>query len=239
MTHDAPAEPLLREQVDYYRARAGEYDDWWERRGRYDHGPEWNARWRAEVQAARDALARFRPAGEVLELACGTGWWTAELARYAGRVTALDASPEVLALNRARVGGAAVRHVQAEIFGWRPDQRYDTVFFSFWLSHVPPERFAAFWDTVRAALRPGGRVFFLDSLRAETATDTGGRLPDTGSTVAERRLADGRAFRIVKVFYDPAELPARLRELGWEVEVRTTGEYFLVGSGAPAAEGGA
>ncbi|HEV2733746.1 MAG TPA: class I SAM-dependent methyltransferase [Longimicrobiaceae bacterium] len=97
MTHDAPPEPLLREQVDFYRARAGEYDDWWERRGGYDHGPAWNARWRAEVPAARDALARFRPAGEVLELACGTGWWTAELARYADLVTALDASPEALA----------------------------------------------------------------------------------------------------------------------------------------------
>jgi SAM-dependent methyltransferase len=231
MTHDAPAGPLLREQVDYYRARAGEYDEWWERRGRYDHGPGWNARWRAEVQAARDALARFRPAGEVLELACGTGWWTAELARHADRVTALDASPEALALNRARVGGAHVRHVQADIFSWRPDRRYDAVFFSFWLSHVPPERFDAFWDAVRAALRPGGRVFFLDSLRPETPADPDG----SGGVVAVRTLGDGRTFRIVKVFYDPAELRARLRGLGWEVEVGTTGEHFLVGSGAPSA----
>ncbi|HEU0079167.1 MAG TPA: class I SAM-dependent methyltransferase [Longimicrobiaceae bacterium] len=239
MTQDAPAGPLLREQIDYYRARAGEYDEWWERRGRYDHGPEWNARWRGEVQAARDALARFRPAGEVLELACGTGWWTAELARYADRVTALDASPETLALNRARVEGASVRHVQAEIFSWRPDRRYDAVFFSFWLSHVPPERFAAFWDTVRAALRPGGRVFFVDSLRTETSTAADHQLPGAGGTVAVRSLNDGRSFRIVKVFYDPAELRARLRGLGWEVEVETTGEYFLVGSGAPAAGEGA
>lgn len=237
MTHDDdPAGPLLREQADYYRARAGEYDEWWERRGRYDHGPGWNARWRAEVQAARDALARFRPAGEVLELACGTGWWTAELARHADRVTALDASPETLDLNRARVQDARVRHVQADIFSWRPDRRYDAVFFSFWLSHVPPERFGAFWDTVRAALRPGGRVFFLDSLRAETSTSADQRLPEAGGTVAVRTLGDGRSFRIVKVFYDPAELRARLYGLGWEVEVATTGEYFLVGSGAPAGE---
>lgn len=238
MTPDAPAEPLLREQVDYYRARAGEYDEWWERRGRYDHGPEWNARWRAEVRAARDALARFRPAGEVLELACGTGWWTAELARHAGRVTALDASPEALAINRARVGTERVRHVRAEIFGWTPDRAYDAVFFGFWLSHVPPERFAAFWGTVRAALRPGGRVFFVDSLRPETPADADGRpLPGEDETVAVRRLDDGRSFRIVKVFYDPAELRARLRGLGWEVEVGTTGDFFLLGSGAPAARG--
>ncbi len=238
MTHDATAEPLLREQLDYYRARAAEYDAWWERRGGYDHGAGWNARWRAEVRAARDALARFRPAGHVLELACGTGWWTAELVKHADRVTALDASPEVLALNRARVGTGRVRHVRAEIFGWRPDRRYDAVFFSFWLSHVPPERFTAFWDTVRAALRPGGRVFFLDSLGPETPADADGRpLPGAHGTVAVRRLADGRAFRIVKVFYDPAGLRERLRGLGWEVEVGTTGEFFLLGSGAPAARG--
>ena len=65
------------------------------------------------------------------------------------------------------------------------------------------------------------------------------RLAGAGGTVAVRSLNDGRSFRIVKVFYDPAELRARLRGLGWEVEVGTTGEYFLVGSGAPAAGEGA
>ncbi len=81
-----------------------------------------------------------------------------------------------------------------------------------------------------------GRVFFLDSLRPEPPADADGR---ARGTVAVRELGDGRVFRIVKVFYEPAELRARLRRLGWEVEVETMGELFLLGSGAPPARAGA
>jgi hypothetical protein len=70
---------------------------------------------------------------------------------------------EVLELAPERVGaGARVRFVQADLFGWRPDRRYDVVFFAFWLSHVPPERFESFWALVAECLTPGGRVFFVD-----------------------------------------------------------------------------
>jgi demethylmenaquinone methyltransferase/2-methoxy-6-polyprenyl-1,4-benzoquinol methylase len=110
--------------------------------------------------------------------------------------------------------------------------RYDAVFFGFWLSHVPPERFAAFWALVRAALAPGGRVFFVDSLAPETERDAD-RHATPADPVAVRRLDDGREFRIVKVFYAPAELEARLAELGWQVEVRATATHFLYGRGAP------
>ena len=52
-------------------------------------------------------------------------------------MTAVDAAPEVLAINRARVGDASVRYVEADLFDWSPDQRYDACVFAFWLSHVP------------------------------------------------------------------------------------------------------
>ena len=118
--------------------------------------------------ASPPELRRFGPKGRVLELACGTGLWTVELARHAAGITAVDASPEVLDINRARLQETLpevpVRYVRADLFDWRPEEAYDVAFFGFWLSHVPPGRFAAFWDLVRAALRPGGRAFFVDSL---------------------------------------------------------------------------
>ena len=172
----------------------------------------------------------------MLELACGTGLWTVELARYADRVVAVDASSEVLEVNRARLEEtphrAAVRHVRADLFDWRPDETYDAAFFGFWLSHVPPERFVDFWDLVRSALRPDGRVFFVDSLSAETSIEKERyrRAPEDYTTI--RRLDDGREFRIVKIFYEPGELSDRLRGLGWDVRVETT-EHLLYGSGAP------
>jgi SAM-dependent methyltransferase len=98
----------------------------------------------------------------VLELACGPGVWTGQLLRWATDVTAVDGSPEMLAVAAARVGSDRVRFIQADLFGWRPDRRYDVVFIGFFLSHVPAERFAPFWSLVADALKPGGRVFFAD-----------------------------------------------------------------------------
>lgn len=218
-------------QIAYYRARAGEYDEWFRRDGRYDRGAEANAQWAEEIGQVSDALAAFNPVGDVLELAAGTGWWTQRLAQYAASVTAVDASPESLAINRGKLGDTPVRYVEADLFDWQPDRQYDVVFFSFWLSHVPPEQFDAFWGLVRACLKPQGRVFFLDSRYEETSTAADHRLEGQDATTTLRRLNDGREFRIVKVFYRPDDLAARLTALGWNVEMRTTPSYFLYGAG--------
>jgi demethylmenaquinone methyltransferase/2-methoxy-6-polyprenyl-1,4-benzoquinol methylase len=218
---------LLDEQIAYYRARAHEYDEWFFRTGRYDRGEEFRREWNAEIETVEAALRELRPFGRVLELACGTGLWTRRLVESAESVTAVDASGEVIALNRRRVGSDAVRYLQADLFEWRPSERYDFVFFGFWLSHVPPPHFEAFWSLVRAALAPGGTVFFVDNKRNFTSLDHQQFVGE--DYVVERELNDRRRFRVVKVFHDPESLEAKLGELGWQADVRAAGEFFLYG----------
>ncbi len=226
---------LLREQTEYYKARASEYDEWFYRQGRYDRGAELNRHWYTEVETLRNALGKFKPAGEVLELACGTGIWTCELLKYASMVTAVDAAAEMLATNRQKTGANNVNYVHANLFDWKPDRKYDVVFFAFWLSHVPPERFKAFWKLVAAALKPNGRFFLIDSLYESTSTARDHQLEGRQSTSVTRRLNDGREFRIVKVFYNPAELAAKLTSLGWRSTISKTPSYFIYGEGTKAA----
>ena len=223
---------LVESQMAYYRARAGEYDQWFFRQGRYDLGPEQRSRWFQEIAIVRTALREEARDADVLELACGTGLWTCHLAEHNRRVVAVDASPEVLAINRERVRSPNVEYVEADIFSWRPTNLFDVVFFSFWLSHVPPERFDAFWDSVKMVLKPGGRAFFVDSLFEQSSIPQDHGLPDR-SGVVRRRLNDGREFDIVKVFYDPANLEHRLVERGWSGSVRTTGTFFFYGLMTP------
>ena len=112
---------LLREQIAYYRARATEYDEWFVRQGRYDRGPEHREAWLGEVAVVEAALEQALPSGGVvLELACGTGWWTSRLAARHQRVMAVDASPEVIAINRDRVKSDHVDYVVADLFEWVP-----------------------------------------------------------------------------------------------------------------------
>jgi SAM-dependent methyltransferase len=229
-----PHDHLLDEQVAYYRARAPEYDEWWERRGRFDRGRELNAVWSAEVAELEATIDAMGPFGDTLELACGTGIWTRRLRSRAESLTAVDASGEMIGINRARVGDPSIEYVTADLFAWSPPRRFDSVFFSFWLSHVPPERFAPFWDLVGRALVPGGRAVFIDNRWIESATSLGGRLGDRDSTSVERQLNDGRWYRIVKVFYNPAELEERLGDLGWQAHVAGTAQYFIYGEASPS-----
>jgi len=227
---------ILDQQIDYYRARAGEYDEWWFRTGRYDRGPEWNARWRADVGEVEGAVERWleaRRPQNALELACGTGLFTRLLAPKVGRLTAIDASPEVLAINRGRVTGGNVEYVQADLFAWQPRERYDAVFFSFWLSHVPDERFAPFWKIVGTALAPSGAAYLVDSAFDPTSTAKDHPLPERDAGIVTRRLNDGREFRIVKLFYDPAALAAKLARVGFASDIRQTAQYFIYGEARP------
>ncbi len=212
---------LLGEQIAYYRARANEYDGT-EPLAEGDDGP-----------ALRAALQRFEPRGSVLELACGTGRWTEELARYATRLTAVDASDEMLALNRARLADADVSYVAADLFTWSSSERYDVVFFSAWLSHVPPQRFAQFWELVGSCLNDRGRVFVIDELPAVARLER--PLPDAVAPAVQRRLTTGDRFRAVKVFYEPQMLSDQLAALGWEAQVHPVGWRFYYATAVRAA----
>jgi trans-aconitate methyltransferase len=214
MNRKSVQDQLLAEQRAYYSALAPEYLDL-----------VFDLPGGAELA---DALDAFRPEGSVLELACGPGVWTRQLLRHASDVTAVDASPEMLAIAASRVpGDAPVRFVQADLFTWEPDRRYDVVFMGFWLSHVPAERFESFWALVTAALAPRGRVFF---------TDDAYRTPEEliegpASSTIQRRTPDGTAYRIVKVPHEPADLERQLRELGWDITVTPTAGPFFWGAG--------
>jgi demethylmenaquinone methyltransferase/2-methoxy-6-polyprenyl-1,4-benzoquinol methylase len=221
----------LHEQLEYYRARASEYDQWWLRTGRYDRGAELNAQWFSEAKQVEVALDAFKPAGKILEFACGTGIWSERLLRFASQLTALDGSPEMLALNASRLCSPRVRYVEVNLFEWSPTEKFDTIFFGFWLSHVPPERFDEFWRLVRASLAPGGRVFFLDSRYEPTSTAVNHRLPERTATILRRKLNDGREFQVYKVFYEPKELFSRLQKLGWDFTIKQTEHYFIFGFG--------
>jgi 2-polyprenyl-3-methyl-5-hydroxy-6-metoxy-1,4-benzoquinol methylase len=207
---------LLAEQLAYYRAIAGEYEE---------HAIP--GAWGGELLAALDS---FRPAGSVLELACGPGMWTKELLRHAAGLTAVDAAPEMLAFASARVRDERVRFTHADIFDWLPDRRYDVVFFGFWLSHVPLERFEWFWSLVADSLKPNGRVFFVDDAH-RTAEEL---VYGESSSLVRRRLNDGTPYRVVKVPHEPESLERRLQRLGWRMTITPTPGPFFWGAGQAA-----
>jgi trans-aconitate methyltransferase len=205
-------DPVLDEQIRYYRSRAAEYD----------------ATAYGSLTAARQHIAhitaRFPRDASTLELACGTGMWTEALARRTTQVTALDASPEAIAIAERRCP-ASVSFVCADIWRWVPDRRYELIFFGFWLSHVPTALIPTFFGLLDQALEPEGEVVFVDEQQPGASTEKRTADPE----VVERILDDGTVHRLVKVFVEPKNMVARLDRLGWRCELTLDGTDWMVG----------
>ena len=107
-------DPILAEQLAYYRARAREYDKWFRREGLHDLGEEHNARWRLELNRVYSALDAFAPRGDVLELAYGTGEWTIRLAESATRVVGVDADGRARDLVQGCYDSGRLQRIAAE-----------------------------------------------------------------------------------------------------------------------------
>jgi 2-polyprenyl-3-methyl-5-hydroxy-6-metoxy-1,4-benzoquinol methylase len=214
------SEPFLREQMAYYAARAAEYD-------MTSYGNPASA----DRRIAR-LVSDLHPGGDLLEIACGTGIWTRHLAACARSVTAIDAAPEMITLARRRVADETVTFLAADVLQWTPPRRFDTVFFAFWLSHVPSSAFGRFWAVVRSALVGNGRVLFVDDQPAAAGRE---RYVAGSAEVVERSLTDGTRHRLIKLARDPGDLVRQLTRLGWRADIRQSGQDWLLGEARPAS----
>ena len=208
---------ILDDQMTYYRQMAQEYDA---TTGQTEDLQRAFAR-------ARDLLQQLAPCERMLELACGTGTWTRALLPLGHELTAIDASPEMLALARQKVGNASVQFQQADLFAWQPRQQYDLVFCANWLSHVPPQRLNAFLGTVGRAVRPGGSLAIMDQNAPMQEDREISVQTQEGAIYANRSLRSGQTFLIVKVFYDLHIMENMLDALGFAVTIHQLDDIFF------------
>lgn len=199
--------------IDYYAARAPEYDGVYQKPERQEDLRQIEA-WLPRVLAGRS----------VLEIACGTGYWTRLLAPGVPCLLGLDAVPETLRIARDRVPADHVAFAIGDAYALPlRGGFFDGAFAGFWLSHVPRRRLQDFLAGLQAALSPGAKVVFLDNrFVAGSSTPIFGSDED-GNTYQERRLADGSSHRILKNFPSERELreavaasAAECRYVEWE-----------------------
>lgn len=201
---------ILTDQINYYRARADEYDE------SISSGQE-------IFDAGKSLLLKLGKFNQILELACGTGVWTETLLKMGNHVTAIDAAPEMLKIAKEKCGDERITYGQADLFNWNPAKEYDLVFFANWLSHVPPNAVDDFLSKVKKSLRENGQIAFVD----QHAPSDADKAIAEKEIYAKRPLA-GQEFTIIKVFYDLEDLQKKLEVLGFEVSVEKFGENFFL-----------
>ena len=202
----------------YYARRAAEYE-------KIYHKPERQAdlaRLRADLPALFD--------GErVLELACGTGYWTPLIAARAQSVVAVDLNEETLQLARTKAYPKKnVTFQQGDAYalpGW-PDQ-FSACFAGFWWSHVPLARLDDFLSQLAQHLGPGALVAFLDNRYVSGSSTPISRRDTDGNGYQQRQLADGTKHEVLKNFPTAREMEKRLGRHGGEVRF-TNYQYYWV-----------
>jgi demethylmenaquinone methyltransferase/2-methoxy-6-polyprenyl-1,4-benzoquinol methylase len=206
------------ELVDYYRRRAAEYEAIYakpERQG--------DLAW-----LRKEILARLQGA-RVLEIACGTGYWTELVARVAARVVATDVAEEPMQIARAKRYGGNVEFSLADAYAL-PESlgTFNAALAVFWWSHVPRERIGAFLASLHARLEPGARIVMMDNRYVEGSSTPITEIDAHGNTYQLRRLGDGSLVRVLKNFPSEEELRSHLPGLCYQVlEYYWLAEYRL------------
>lgn len=196
--------------LDYYKRRAAYYERVYQKPER-----------QADLRAMEASLAAPFAGRRVLEIACGTGWWTPHAARDAQRWLATDANPETMAVARAKALPAAVefRQVDAYTLDGLGDESFDAAFAGCWWSHVPLQALPGWLATLHARLEPGARVVMLDNSFVQTSSTPLSRRDEAGNTYQDRALDDGSVHEVLKNFPTADEafaaLGPRAREPRW------------------------
>lgn len=202
----------------YYAARAPEYDRIYQKPER-----------QADIAYLRQWLPTLFAGAQVLEVACGTGFWTQFIAPVAAGVLALDASRETMDVAARRVPPGKVRFVEGDAYALAPELgRFDAAFAGFWFSHVPQARQRAFLAGLGARLAPGATVVLLDNRFVEGSSSP---LVDTdadGNSYQLRTLDDGSAHRVLKNFPTEARLRGLVDGLGEQVVLTLLAYYWVL-----------
>jgi demethylmenaquinone methyltransferase/2-methoxy-6-polyprenyl-1,4-benzoquinol methylase len=196
---------MSAELVQYYGRRAAEYERIYQKPERQpDLG-----------QLAR-MLRRLLLNQDVLELACGTGFWTEKIAPGAASLVATDVSAETLALAREKqypAGKVSIERGDA----YAPEQipgRFTAGFAAFWWSHVPRKKLGPFLERLHRRLGRGALVVFCDNRYVEGSSTPICRTDSAGDTYQLRALANGERYEVLKNFPSPVELQASISGAG-------------------------
>jgi ubiquinone/menaquinone biosynthesis C-methylase UbiE len=180
---------------DYYAARAKKYDQVYSKLERQSDLRRMEA-WLPKALAGRN----------VLELACGTGYWTQFYAPAARQVVGIDSSRETLDIAQTRIP-TNVQLLQGDAYHLpRLDVSFDACFAGFWWSHIPLQRIPVFLESLHASLQPGAKVIFLDNRFVQGSSTPISERTEEGDTYQQRSLDDGSIHRVLKNFPNADEL---------------------------------
>ncbi|KQP37536.1 bifunctional 2-polyprenyl-6-hydroxyphenol methylase/3-demethylubiquinol 3-O-methyltransferase UbiG [Pseudorhodoferax sp. Leaf274] len=202
----------------YYAARAPEYDRVYDKPER-----------QADLRAIEAWLPTVFHGSRLVEVACGTGYWSRFLAPVVQEMLGIDASVETLSIARRRVTAAHALFAVGDAYRLPAcPGGFSAAFAGFWFSHIPQERVALFLQGLHATLAPGARVVFLDNRYVEGSSTPIAETDAFGNTYQLRRLQDGSTHRVLKNFPSEQALRSALEGAARQVRMHAWPHYWAL-----------
>ncbi|MGA3007736.1 MAG: class I SAM-dependent methyltransferase [Opitutaceae bacterium] len=207
---------MKNDLVGYFAQRAIKYERIYTRPERQE-----------DLSRLRDILGSLFPGADVLEVACGTGYWTEVVARSARSIFATDISDKALAIARTKdFGGASVDFLKANAYALPDfDGQFTAGLGAFWWSHIPKAKIQEFLADFHSHLQQGATVAFIDNRYIEGNSTPICNVDENGDSYQMRTLQDGQLHKVLKNFPTPEELKAAIGDTGNNIEV-TLFDYF-------------
>ena len=211
------SEPPQIEQ--YYAKRAAVYEQVYDKPER-QHELEWLRHRVPEVLRGRT----------VLEVACGTGYWTQFIAREAAKVYACDINDAVLEIAREKpIPPSRAQFFKADAVTLEgAPAGCDAAFAGVWWSHVKKSDLAKFVQNLASKLVPGAVVAILDNRYAQGSSTAISRRDAEGNTYQIRHLPNGEEYEVLKNFPLAEELADAVRPVAREATLETVAYYWLL-----------
>ena len=206
--------------VQYYANRAREYE-------RIYAKPERQA----DLAALKELIRKTFIDRSVLEIACGTGYWTEVLAQCAHSVLATDINDEVLEIARSKLSITRSKHValkKADVYDPPCAGPFSGCLAAFWWSHIPKDRIAEFLSQLHDSLASGAKVMFIDNRYVEGSSTPIHRTDDRGNTYQIRKLDSGEEYEVLKNFPGERELENSLSTFHRDATVELLPYYWVM-----------
>ena len=116
-----------------------------------------------------DNLRTLMTGQHVLELACGDGYWTDELAEYAASVLATDINPNLLEMAKGReLPEDVVQFAVADALDPKVEGEFTACFAGFWWSHVRRQDQVEVIGRIRKIIGQDGLLVLVDNSQVDT-----------------------------------------------------------------------
>jgi SAM-dependent methyltransferase len=202
----------------YYAKRAATYEEIY-------HGPERQD----DLLALQLRVRELMEGHDVLELACGTGFWTEQIAATAKSVLATDINPEMIALAKAKnLPADKAAFALQDINAFQPERPFTACFLGFWWSHVGRQDQVRFIAQLREKLGKDVLLVMIDNGYVEENSTPIARTDAEGNTYQFRSLPNGERYEIMKNFPTDSGLRKKLAPITRELRILRLEYYWLL-----------